>query len=178
METTEYCERAKEIKKFDETKAGVKGLIDSGITKIPRIFIHKDVWQNSTPAADGLQVPVIDLAGREGPRREGIVAELKSAAAKWGFFQIINHGTPVTLLEELLEGVRRFHEQPREIKEEWYSRDFSRPACYFSTADLKVTNPAGWGDALYCNFHEGERNIEALPPPCRYHRTISPAKIK
>lgn len=31
----ENCE-----KQFEETKAGVKGLVDSGITKIPRIFIH------------------------------------------------------------------------------------------------------------------------------------------
>jgi len=29
-----------EVKAFDATKAGVKGLVDSGVTKIPRFFVH------------------------------------------------------------------------------------------------------------------------------------------
>ena len=29
-----------EIKAFDDTKLGVKGLVDAGVMKIPRIFIH------------------------------------------------------------------------------------------------------------------------------------------
>ena len=33
-------DRAKEVKEFDETKAGVKGLVDSGVTKVPRFLIH------------------------------------------------------------------------------------------------------------------------------------------
>lgn len=33
-------DKAKEVKEFDDTKAGVKGLVDSGVTKIPRFFIH------------------------------------------------------------------------------------------------------------------------------------------
>ncbi|KAK9107588.1 hypothetical protein Syun_023599 [Stephania yunnanensis] len=33
-------ERREELKAFDDTKAGVKGLVDAGVTKIPRIFIN------------------------------------------------------------------------------------------------------------------------------------------
>ncbi|KAJ6861555.1 hypothetical protein NC651_037582 [Populus alba x Populus x berolinensis] len=32
--------RAKEFKAFEETKAGVKGLVDSGVTKIPGFFVY------------------------------------------------------------------------------------------------------------------------------------------
>jgi hypothetical protein len=32
-------DRMSELKAFDESKAGVKGLADAGVTKIPRIFI-------------------------------------------------------------------------------------------------------------------------------------------
>jgi hypothetical protein len=32
--------RIKELKAFDETKLGVKGLVDAGITKIPQMFHH------------------------------------------------------------------------------------------------------------------------------------------
>ena len=36
----EYFDREAELKAFDGTKGGVKGLVDSGITKVPRIFIQ------------------------------------------------------------------------------------------------------------------------------------------
>lgn len=32
--------RAKKFKAFEETKAGVKGLVDSGVTKIPGFFVY------------------------------------------------------------------------------------------------------------------------------------------
>jgi hypothetical protein len=32
--------RAKEFKAFEETKAGVKGLVDSGVTKTPGFFVY------------------------------------------------------------------------------------------------------------------------------------------
>ncbi|XP_026432331.1 1-aminocyclopropane-1-carboxylate oxidase homolog [Papaver somniferum] len=33
-------DRYEELKTFDETKAGVKGIVDAGIAKIPRMFIR------------------------------------------------------------------------------------------------------------------------------------------
>ena len=33
-------DRMKELKEFDQSKIGVKGLADSGITSIPRFFVH------------------------------------------------------------------------------------------------------------------------------------------
>jgi hypothetical protein len=38
--TSPPYDRLKAVKQFDETKTGVKGLIDSGIKTIPSIFIH------------------------------------------------------------------------------------------------------------------------------------------
>jgi hypothetical protein len=38
-DNTSNYDRAKEVKEFEEIKAGVKGLIDSGVTKIPRFFV-------------------------------------------------------------------------------------------------------------------------------------------
>ncbi|KAK2635558.1 hypothetical protein Ddye_030350 [Dipteronia dyeriana] len=37
---TETYDRAKDIKEFDDAKIDVKGLVDSGITTIPRFFLH------------------------------------------------------------------------------------------------------------------------------------------
>ncbi|KAK9127560.1 hypothetical protein Syun_016357 [Stephania yunnanensis] len=52
-------ERREEIKAFDDTKAGVKGLVDAVVTKIPRIFInppgygdHHDYNENKLVLSD------------------------------------------------------------------------------------------------------------------------------
>lgn len=169
MDTMEYCERENEVKQFIETRAGVKGLIDSGINKIPRMFIHppKDS-QNSSSDQNGahLEVPLIDLQGVDGERRKEIINDVRKAAETWGFFQIVNHGIRLDILEQLLEGVRRFHEQPQEYKKDWYSQDISKQASFYSIGRLKASSPANWRDVLMCKLYENE-SFEALPHVCR-----------
>ncbi|KAK6778090.1 hypothetical protein RDI58_024808 [Solanum bulbocastanum] len=54
-----------ELKTFDDTKAGVKGLVDVGITKIPRIFIlpPKSRTDYSDTCDTHFIFPVVDLEG-------------------------------------------------------------------------------------------------------------------
>ena len=167
----DYFERKEEVRQFLEKKAGVQGLIDSGISKIPRIFIHppEDNEKNSPSDQNGLnlEVPLIDLQGIEGARKKEIVNKVKKAAETWGFFHILNHGIPVHVLEQLLQSVRRFHEQPHEHKKEFYSLDFSRQPGYYSSPDLKKSAPADWKDTLSCNFDVNEPSFDALPHVCR-----------
>ncbi|KAK7856433.1 1-aminocyclopropane-1-carboxylate oxidase like protein [Quercus suber] len=134
-------DRAKEVKEFDETKAGVKGLVDSGVVKIPRFFIHPPEKLpgplSNNIASDHISqlVPVIDLKGFGSEQRSEIVNEIRAAAETWGTFKMVNHGVPSATMAELLEGIRQFHEQPKEVKMKWYSRDTSLlvrfPAMYF-----------------------------------------------
>ncbi|KAL4591423.1 hypothetical protein LXL04_004386 [Taraxacum kok-saghyz] len=89
---------------FDQTKAGVKGLLDSGVLKIPQIFVHppETVLQNpSSCNVSDLQVPVIDFETIGGE----IVDEIRNAAGKWGIFQVINHGIVASVMEEMIEAV-------------------------------------------------------------------------
>ncbi|KAH1091328.1 hypothetical protein J1N35_018585 [Gossypium stocksii] len=67
-----------------------------------------------------------------------------------GFFQVINHGIPLTTLDEMIDGIRRFHEQDKEAKKEFYSRDNSRKVIYNSNFDLYVAEAANWRDTLRC----------------------------
>lgn len=165
-------DRVKEVKEFDNTKSGVKGLLDSGLLKIPRIFIHppQDL-QNTTSTTDisatELQIPVIDLQGFEISRRAEIVNEICKASSTWGFFQMVNHGISQSIMEKMIQGIKNFHEQSKEVKMEWYSRDPKHKVRYYSNGDLHVSKAANWRDSIACSFEDGLLDSDALPLVCR-----------
>ncbi|KAJ9169594.1 hypothetical protein P3X46_017763 [Hevea brasiliensis] len=168
--------KAEQVKAFDDTRAGVKGLVDSGVTKIPTFFVHppenvqRSSSSNTSYSSSNLQqVPVIDLEGIETcGRRLKVINEIRNASETWGFFQMINHGIPVNVLDEMLASVKRFHEQPQEVKMEWYSRDSKRPVRFFCNGDLLVNkSPANWRDTIAFDFQDGELDPCLYPQICR-----------
>lgn len=165
-------EREKQMKQFEETKAGVKGLVDSGESKLPTIFIH-----SHSPEEDHrllVQIPVIDLSGLT-ERKETVVNGIKEAAEKWGFFQIINHGIPLNVMEDTLEAGRRFHEQPQEAKKDFYSRDYSRKAIFYSNMELRADiDHMDWRDTLRCHDlqDQDESSLASLPQVCRREMSL------
>ncbi|XP_037410744.1 1-aminocyclopropane-1-carboxylate oxidase homolog 1-like [Triticum dicoccoides] len=174
----DYSQREMEIKAFDESKAGVKGLVDAGVTKLPTMFIHppENLLSSSLPEDDehlhkvrSLRFPVIDLSGFDSSEsRTEIVEEIKKAAESWGFFQLVDHGIPLGVIEGAQRGIRAFHELPREEKAKWYSRDFAQHVNFFSFhGDFKVTTPADWRDTLSCKVLEDPASFEAIPQICR-----------
>ncbi|XP_048138123.1 1-aminocyclopropane-1-carboxylate oxidase homolog 6-like [Rhodamnia argentea] len=175
-------DRAKEAKEFDETKAGVKGLVDSGVAKVPRLFIHppenlRDLSTNTDGAATGLEVPIIDMMGYRDSRRRDVVNDLCRASETWGFFQIINHGIPVDTMDGMLEAVKQFHEQPEGVKREWYSRDDTKKFRYYCNGDLFRSKAATWKDTIWFDFSRGVLDPEAVPllfrePVFEYERHI------
>ncbi|XP_016477383.1 1-aminocyclopropane-1-carboxylate oxidase homolog 1 [Nicotiana tabacum] len=171
-ELTMDYDRSKEIKAFDDTKAGVKGLVDSGILNIPRMFIRptQELVEELNQCKSTLKIPVVDLSGIEvEDRRKKIVDEIREASEKWGFFQLINHGVPSSVLEGMIDGIRKFHEQDVELKKEYYSRDrITRRVRYESNFDLYQSKTANWRDTL--NFSRlvcGHIEPEQIPAICR-----------
>ncbi|XP_038717756.1 1-aminocyclopropane-1-carboxylate oxidase homolog 1-like [Tripterygium wilfordii] len=161
-----------DLKEFDATKAGVKGLIESGITKIPKFFIRpslETVEKSSYKSSDiSLRIPLIDLAGFESSRRKDIIDEIREACEKWGVFQLINHGIPISVLDEMIAASRRFHEQPNEVKKELYSRDPEKSVKYYSNSDLFLRKGAAdWTDSAAFDFGDGKVDPAALPHICR-----------
>lgn len=164
-------DRAKEVKDFDETKAGVKGLIDSGVSKVPKFLVHQpeNVSNSSTTTSTEFQVPLVDLDGfDEDLRRVQIVKGIHEASETWGFFQIVNHGVPNRVIDNLLQAIREFHELPKEVKMEWYSRDSKQRVRYYCNGDLLVAKTANWRDSIAFDFQDGPLDPEALPVVCRY----------
>jgi len=115
------------LKAFNEGETGVKALIDAVVEKIPSIFMRpqEDLSQGFDTRHENSVIPVIDLAHahQKDRRREVVIERIIWASEKWGFFQVVNHGIPLEILDKVIEGVRMFHEQDVEVKKEYYSRD-------------------------------------------------------
>ncbi|CAI9277735.1 unnamed protein product [Lactuca saligna] len=155
-------DRPTELKAFDQTKTGVKGLVDAGIRQIPRIFIHPP--ETSPKTSTIFEIPVVDLGSTD---KASTVEKIRAASENLGFFQIVNHGIPVTVMEEMLQGVRRFHEQDVEVKKEFYTRDLSRTVVYNSNFDLYSSPAANWRDTVFSFMAPSPPPPEELPEVCR-----------
>ncbi|KAK7317820.1 hypothetical protein RJT34_02381 [Clitoria ternatea] len=119
--------RLQELKAFDESKAGVKGLVDSGITHVPRIFIRppKDLATDPPIPCESTQlpfkIPVINLARKR---------------------------SDVVVSKDMVAAARDFHELPKELKGEYYTREKKKKVTYGSNFDLFRSKYASWRDTL------------------------------
>lgn len=84
-----------------------------------------------------------------------------------GFFQVVNHGIPVTVLEDFKDGVQRFYEQDTEVKKELYTRDEMRPFVYNNNYDLYSSPALNWRDTFMCYLAHNPPKHEDLPLVCR-----------
>ncbi|CAL5392422.1 unnamed protein product [Camellia sinensis] len=167
-------DRKTELKAFDDTKAGVKGLADSGLSKVPRIFINHQPNNHNGTDSHNIElkhsIPVIDLGGihNDTSGRVEAVERVREACERWGFFQVVNHGIEKSVMEEMIEGVRRFNEQETEVKKRFYTRDVMGKKVLFNTNfDLFSAPSANWRDTLACIMAPHPPHPEELPEICR-----------
>ncbi|XP_010044588.2 1-aminocyclopropane-1-carboxylate oxidase homolog 1 [Eucalyptus grandis] len=169
--STAALRRDEELKLFDDASLGVKGLADSGVSRIPSFFVHAP--REATADTADVAIPTVDLGGvvggggggGGGDRRWRAVEEVRSACEGWGLFQAVNHGIPEGALEEMIGGVRRFHES--EGRREWYSREKGRKVLYFSNFNLLKVAAADWRDTLVCEMAPSPPEPHELPESCR-----------
>ncbi|KAK7256046.1 hypothetical protein RIF29_29479 [Crotalaria pallida] len=164
-------DRKAEVKAFDESKAGVQGLVESGVKKIPLMF-HSgtlvDTIENSAGDESKLSVPIIDLRDiHNNPALHSeVVTKIRSACREWGFFQIVNHGIPISLMDEMIHGIRRFHEQETDVRKQFYTRDIKKKFLYYSNTSLFLDNFANWRDTVGCPVAPNQPKPEDLPAVC------------
>ncbi|KAG7629298.1 1-aminocyclopropane-1-carboxylate oxidase 8 [Arabidopsis thaliana] len=171
---TVASDRLSQLNSFEETMTGVKGLVDSGIKEVPTMFREPPaiLASRKPPLALQFTIPTIDLNGgvyyknQDSITRRSMVEKIGDAAEKWGFFQVVNHGIPLDVLEKVKEGIRAFHEQDAELKKRFYSRDHTRKMVYYSNLDLFTAMKASWRDTMCAYMAPDPPTSEDLPEVC------------
>lgn len=162
-------DRTVEVKKFDDSKLGVKGLSESGITSIPRIFVQPpEILSTLKSSQTPKEIPVIDLAiANSNDRRSEIVEKIRKASSEWGFFQVINHGIHLSVLDETIAAIKSFHEQPQEVRSKHYARSEEHGVMYASNNDLFRAKAASWHDYVQVWMSPKPVNVNLIPDKCR-----------
>ncbi|CAN1144574.1 1-aminocyclopropane-1-carboxylate oxidase homolog 1 [Linum perenne] len=163
-------DRLAEMKAFDETKLGVKGLVDSGIKDIPRIFHAPPSFLDGIGGGDGdnnksnnFKFPIVDLE----EKRSILVEKVREASKDWGFFLVVNHGVGLQVMEEMLAATRRFHEHDVEGKKKLFNREANRGIYYNSNHDLYVAPLVNWRDSLLIDMAPHPPDSSHLPTDLR-----------
>ncbi|OMO82318.1 hypothetical protein CCACVL1_11987 [Corchorus capsularis] len=150
IDVTLSYNQIKDIQEFDHTKNGVKGFKDLGKTSIPKFFIQPPEILSTLNAPSQTNtsniIPVINLENiNSQTHRPKIFEQIQEVAREWGFFQVINHEIPISVMEETIQAFISFHEQPGEVKAKYYDRE---NGSYSSNIDVYHAKTATWHDYL------------------------------
>ncbi|KAL1290400.1 codeine O-demethylase isoform X3 [Arachis ipaensis] len=101
------------------------------------LFIQEPQHRPSVSTMEAQGIPVIDLSPVTSSNPslssiDALVKEIGSACKEWGFFQVTNHGVPLSLRRNLLEASKNFFSQSLQEKKK-VSRDESSPSGYYDT---------------------------------------------
>lgn len=80
---------------------------------------------------------------------------------------MVNHGIGLEVLEEMLDGIRRFHEQEAEERKRFYCRDKEKKVRYFSNGKLFSDMAAHWRDTISFVANPHLPNTAEMPHVCR-----------
>ncbi|KAM7502894.1 hypothetical protein LguiB_001798 [Lonicera macranthoides] len=157
-----------DVKTFVLTQGhGVKGLSDMGLKALPPQYIQPQS-ERLEPSSVAVEesVPVIDMSKWHDPNVANSICE---AAEKWGFFQIINHGVEIQVLENVKAATHRFFELPAEEKKK-YSKENSRSnSVRFGTSFTPdAENALEWKDYLSLFYVSDDEAASLWPPVCKY----------
>lgn len=154
----------------------VEILAKSGINEIPTEYVRPeserldlgDAFEEVKKAAEGPQIPVVDLQGFDSPDEEvrrACVEEVRKAATEWGVMHIVNHGIPLELVEQLRKVGKEFFDLPIEQKEQ-YANDQSSGKIqgYGSKLANNASGQLEWEDYFFhLIFPEEKINISIWP---------------
>ncbi|KAK3160977.1 hypothetical protein QOZ80_1BG0069710 [Eleusine coracana subsp. coracana] len=174
----DYDATSTALAEFHESRGGVRGLVESGVTVVPRLFLAPALpHPPSAAAAAAFTIPSVDLSL---PCSDA-VALVRAAASSCGFFHVTNHGVRDGTIDAAVSAARAFHEQPIAERSAFYSLE-PVGAVTYSTIPHPQNQvnapPLPWRDSLRVRFGPQVPDLGSLPPACRdvlqeYQRSLT-----
>ncbi|KAJ6305246.1 hypothetical protein OIU78_020731 [Salix suchowensis] len=147
---------------------GVKGMVDSGLSEVPEQYVQPPKERIDKLNASTLDNPPIDLSKLDGPQHDQIVEEIARAAETLGFFQVMNHGVPVELLESLKDAANNFFGQPPEKKAVYRKGVSPSPSVKYGTSFVPDKEKAlEWKDYISMTYTTDAEALEYWPQECK-----------
>ncbi|CAO2193963.1 unnamed protein product [Urochloa humidicola] len=142
-------DRTELLRAFEESRTGVRGLVESGVSSVPDIFRHPDPYASIPHAPPTASIPVVDLSL---PFPDAAAAA-SDAARTWGFFHLVNyHQPPASSSDDYparaLAAVRAFNELPPSERAPHYGRAVDGGVNYSTNVDLYNSPAASWRDTI------------------------------
>ncbi|XP_022717387.1 protein SRG1-like [Durio zibethinus] len=100
----------------------VQELVKNPITTIPSRYLRPDQGNQIVSDAGSMpEIPVIDMDGLVSKESmDSELAKLDFACKEWGFFQLINHGMSLSLVEKVKTETQDFFDLPVEEKKKYW----------------------------------------------------------
>lgn len=144
----------------------VQSLSESGICTIPTKYVKT---LNERPSLNKIisdvNIPTIDLEGNNN------YEEISEACRNWGFFQIVNHGVPLELMDEARQVWREFFHQPMDVKLN-YANTPKTYEGYGSRLGIEKGAILDWSDYYFLHYLpcslKDHNKWPALPLSLRY----------
>ncbi|XP_010534761.1 PREDICTED: feruloyl CoA ortho-hydroxylase 1 [Tarenaya hassleriana] len=148
---------------------GVKGLMDSGLSTVPQPYVqppHERIPIKNAHICEAARP--IDLSLLDGPDHDRVAHQIARAAETLGFFQVVNHGVPVELLESLKAAAHEFFKQPPE-KKAMYRKEVSpsRLVKYGTSFVPEKEEALEWKDYVSMVYTNDDEALQHWPHPCR-----------
>ncbi|PWA81688.1 2-oxoglutarate (2OG) and Fe(II)-dependent oxygenase superfamily protein [Artemisia annua] len=146
---------------------GVKGLAELGLETLPYQYIQppQERFNTSHEEDNKDSIPVIDMSNSNDPH---VAKAICDAAQKWGFFQIVNHGVPTHVLEDVKDATHKFFALPPQEKLKYSKEQSVTHNVRFGTSFTPEAEKAlEWKDYLSLFFVSDTEAASLWPPTCR-----------
>lgn len=169
MAAAEDYDAAAALAEFHESRAGVRGLVESGVAAVPPLFLARST-PSPPPPETNFAIPTVDLS----LPRSATVPLVRAAARSCGFFYVTNHGIPGGTVDSAVSAVRAFHELPRAARSAFYFLEPVGGVTYSTIPNPphQAGQPAAapllpWRDSLRVRFGPTAPSLGHVPAACR-----------
>ncbi|KAF6154822.1 hypothetical protein GIB67_032434 [Kingdonia uniflora] len=147
---------------------GVKGLSETGLETVPKQYVQLmegRLDMNNVVVNQNL-IAVIDMSKY---LEDSMMAEsICHAAEKWGFFQVINHGVPIEILEEVKEATGQFFQLQAKAKMKYTKENSPISNVHYGTSFIpQAENSLEWKDYLSLFYTSEEEASSFWPRECK-----------